>query len=229
MGGLGNYYWAEYNEKGNCNVIAPLHDLDQAEQWYRRSLELRPKDDQQGRGGCEAELGAVACERFQEAMAAKQPSEAQAQVEAALQHYHQALTLLPADAVNDLWVTHTALGEIYRVFGQLELALKHAQEAIRISDEGGNHYGAAQTRYNVALALLQGRHWSTALELCVSHRSLVQTRTGRDLYSKSTTLACSFWSTALELYDFGKKLITGIRVETCKLGLVHLERCTPKP
>jgi tetratricopeptide (TPR) repeat protein len=96
-------------------------------------------------------------------MATKQPSEAKAQVKAALQHYHQALALLPADAANDLAVTHNQLGMIYQNIGQLEPALRHYQECIRIRDEGGDHYGTAQTRYNVALALLQAQRLPDAL------------------------------------------------------------------
>jgi tetratricopeptide (TPR) repeat protein len=143
--------------------LAALRDLAQAEHWYRRSLELRPKEDQQGRGGCEAQLGAVAWELFKEAMAAKQPSEAEAQVKAALQHYHQALALLPADAVNDLAAVHNQLGMIYKNIGQLEPALHHYQEAIRVYEDSGDHYHAALVRYNVALALLQAQRLPDAL------------------------------------------------------------------
>jgi tetratricopeptide (TPR) repeat protein len=143
--------------------LATLRDLAQAEQWYRRSLELRPKENKRGQAISLGQLGAVAWERFEEARAAKQSSESEAQAEAALQHYHQALTLLPADAVNDLAVVHNQLGMIYGTIGQLEPALHHNQEYIRLNEEGGNHYGAARTRYNVAIDLLQAQRLPDAL------------------------------------------------------------------
>ena len=50
-------------------------------------------------------------------------------------------------------VKHNQLGLIYRNAGDLERALHHYREAIRYHEQQGNAYGAATTRYNVALAL----------------------------------------------------------------------------
>ncbi len=152
-----------FNLGNTYKDIAALRDLAQAEAWYRRSLELRPKKDKRGQAISLGQLGEVAWKQAKVAHQAQQPGEVDTQVRAALDHYHQALALLPADSVNDLAVAHNQLGEIYRIVGQLEPALYHYQECIRISDEGGDHYIAAVTRYNVALALLQAKRHPDAL------------------------------------------------------------------
>jgi hypothetical protein len=46
-----------------------IHNLEQAEYWYQQSLELTSENDQKGRGGCLAQLGLVAYERFKETRA----------------------------------------------------------------------------------------------------------------------------------------------------------------
>lgn len=142
---LGHVYYGD--------EVSVLRDLERAEHWYRRSLELRTEEDRQGRARCLGQLGALAWERVEEAVAAGQQQQAAIQAQAALEHYHQALELLPADAVADLSAVHNQLGLIYQAIGQLDAALHHYQEDIRLCDDSGDHYGAAQTRYNVALAL----------------------------------------------------------------------------
>ncbi len=135
-----------YSGVGGIGGVPALRDLAQAEHWYRRSLELCPKDDHSGQAKCYGQLGAVVWERVREAMAAEQPSEAEAQVETALEHYHQALALLPADAVNDLAVTHNQLGMIYRTIGQLEPALRHYRSASALMRRAETTTARAQRR-----------------------------------------------------------------------------------
>jgi Tfp pilus assembly protein PilF len=53
---------------------------------------------------------------------------------------------------------------IYKNIGQLDAALPRYQEAIRLDDRAGNNYGAAQTRYNVALARLEADRRADALD-----------------------------------------------------------------
>jgi tetratricopeptide (TPR) repeat protein len=71
---------------------------------------------------------------------------------------------LPTDAVKDLSVAHNALGVIYASIDQIDTALPHYQEDIRLCDSTGDRYGASQTRYNVALALLQADRRDDALD-----------------------------------------------------------------
>ncbi len=134
--------------------IPALRDLAQAERWYRRSLELRDERDHLGRSKCLIVLGNVAWERFREARVADKPEEELLRhLNAALQFYYQALELTPPNAVNDLAVAHNQLGNIYLGAGDVDRALPHYREAIRYHETAGNLYAAAQTRFNVALAL----------------------------------------------------------------------------
>ena len=134
--------------------IPTLRDLKQAEDWYRRSLELHDERDHIGQSQSLSLLGYVAFERFREVQAANKPAEEQLQhLNTAARSYHQALDLLPPNAVNDLAVAHNQLGVIYGNAGDLDRALSHYRESIRYKEAAGNIYGAALTRFNVAIAL----------------------------------------------------------------------------
>ncbi|MFO1430198.1 MAG: CHAT domain-containing protein [Candidatus Competibacteraceae bacterium] len=146
-------------------TIPALRDLAQAERWYRRSLELHDEYDRLGRGQCLGELGHVAWERFQEARDAGKPeTELLRHLNEAVQFYSQALELLPPNAVNDLAVTHNALGVIYDSAGDLDRALPHYREAIRYSEAAGDLYHAGMARFNVARALAQSGRFPDARE-----------------------------------------------------------------
>jgi tetratricopeptide (TPR) repeat protein len=149
---------------GHAYLILPaLRDLAQAERWYKRALELFEHAPRQAH--CLGQLGNVAHERFKEAQAAKRPEEELLQhINDALRFYHQALDLLPPDAVDDLAVTHNLLGNIYSNAGDLDRALPHYRESIRYREMQGNLYGAAQTRFNVALVLAEAGRLSDARE-----------------------------------------------------------------
>ncbi|HUT89275.1 MAG TPA: CHAT domain-containing protein, partial [Thermoguttaceae bacterium] len=136
--------------------LPEIRDLDEAERWYRRSLELRPEGDRLGRARSSGQLGGVALDRFKEAhLAGRGEEELLKHLNAALQSYHQVLELLPQNAVNDLAVTHSGLGGVYGCAGDMDLALRHFRESIRYEELQGNVYGAARTRFNVAAALAQ--------------------------------------------------------------------------
>jgi tetratricopeptide (TPR) repeat protein len=155
---------------GHAYLTLPdLRDLLQAERWYRRSLELTDERDRQGRARCVGQLGCVAWERFKEARAANEPEEELLRhLNTAAQFYHQALDLLPANAVDDLAVTHNQLGGVYFAAGDVERALHQAREAIRYEEMQGNLYGAAQSRGNVALALTQAGRLADAREYALA-------------------------------------------------------------
>jgi tetratricopeptide (TPR) repeat protein len=147
------------------NDISTLRDLDQAERWYQRSLELHEERDLLGRAHCLGQLGLVVYERFKEARAAKKPGEELLQhINAALQYYQQALGMFPPNAVGDLAVTHNQLGIIYQNAGNLDRALSHYRESIRYEEIQGNLYGAAQARLGIALALARAGRLADALE-----------------------------------------------------------------
>jgi tetratricopeptide (TPR) repeat protein len=150
---------------GNTYVVIPeLRNLDLAERWYQYSIDLQDEADRLGRAKCIYQLGFVHLERYFEARAADRPEAEQlAHLNAAARAYHDALDLLPADAIQDLVVVHHQLGSIYDRGGQPATALRHWQESIRHQEKQGNRYGAAQTRYNVALALARRGRFEDAL------------------------------------------------------------------
>jgi tetratricopeptide (TPR) repeat protein len=156
---------AAFNLGRALEDVPAVRDLDQAEHWYRRSLDLRDERDRVGRVRCHGQIGSVAFSRFRETRAAGRPeSELLAALNAALAAYHQALALLPADAVNDLAVAHNALGAIYKNAGDFDRALPHYRECIRLAEGSGNLYQAGATRFNVALALMQSGRLTDARE-----------------------------------------------------------------
>lgn len=150
---------------GHAYLTLPaLRNLDQAEGWYRRSLELRDERDRLSRGQCIRELGTVALERFGEARdKSKAKDDILVYLNQALGHYNEALDLLPSNAVNDLAVTHNQIGCVYDEAGQLDRALHHYNKSIQHEESQGNLFGAGQTRYNVALDLMQADRLADAL------------------------------------------------------------------
>ena len=146
--------------------LPALRDLDQAERWYRRSLKLRDERDRLGRGRCASQLGSVAWERFRAALTAHQPpnEELLRHLNEAVRLYHEALDLLPTDAVDELAVAHHQLGTTYAAAGDLDRAVQHFRESIQFEEMQGNLYGAAQTRGSVAISLLNAGRRADALE-----------------------------------------------------------------
>ncbi len=145
--------------------IPTIRDLDQAERWYNRSLELVDERDRLGRGQTLGQLGFVAYERFRDARTAEQPDQTELLrlLNVALNFYLQALELTPANAVDTRAAIHNQLGNIYDDAGDLTRALHHSREGVRYYEAAGNGYGAATTRFNIAITYYQQRRFSEAL------------------------------------------------------------------
>ncbi len=144
--------------------IEPIRNLEQAEKWYRRSLDLREEKHCHARGQCLGQLGLVAYERFKEARAANRPKEeVQSHINDAVQLYRQAFDLLPSDAIVDLAVTHNQLGNVYSDIGDSDRAVKHYRDAIRYMEKQGDLYRAAGIRANVAHSLARVGRFVDAL------------------------------------------------------------------
>ncbi|MEV0722309.1 CHAT domain-containing protein [Micromonospora purpureochromogenes] len=150
---------------GHAHVVIPsLRDLDRAEHWYRRDLDLTDEQDRLGRARTVGQLGAVAHERFRDARAAGQPEQVLLEhLNAAAAAYQQALDLLPADATPDLAITYHHLGQIYADAGEYDTALTHLQQSIRLDEVAGNRYGAGQTRHAVAVLFARAGRSGDAL------------------------------------------------------------------
>jgi tetratricopeptide (TPR) repeat protein len=143
-----------YNLGAAYIEIADLRDLDEAERWCRKSLDLRPSADEIGRSQCLGQFGLIVYERFKETRAAKQPGkELHDLLAEAAQLYEQALEMCPETAITDRGITHNQLGNIYSEAGDIDRVLQHYRKAIRYKEQTGDLFGAGQTRYNVTLAL----------------------------------------------------------------------------
>jgi len=144
--------------------LPALRNLDEAERWYRRSLELNAEGDRLVRGKCHNQLGNTVYQRFNDAKKeGKTKEELLKHLNNAEDYYQQALALLPPDAVDDLAVAHNQLGIIYKNAGDLESALEHYNHAIHFHENAGNFYAAGQTRRNVANALANNGRLPDAL------------------------------------------------------------------
>jgi tetratricopeptide (TPR) repeat protein len=135
--------------------LPALCDLDQAERWYRKSLELREQRDRLGHGLCVMQLGSVALERFREAAAMEQPEKERLLIylNGAVRLYYEALDFFPKDNIDNQAVIHNQLGAAYHCAGDFDRAVEHYREAVQLYEQVGKLYRAAQTRFNVALAL----------------------------------------------------------------------------
>jgi tetratricopeptide (TPR) repeat protein len=144
--------------------VHALGDLDQAEHWYHRSLELRAKSDRLGRAICYGQLAMVAHERFHEALKAGRPQEELlGHLNAALQGYRHKLDILPAGAISEFAMVHHQLGNTYDDAGDFDRALPHWRDSIRYEEAAGNTYGAAQTQGNIAAAFADRGRFDEAL------------------------------------------------------------------
>jgi len=146
-------------------ALPALRNLDHAERWCRRSLELYGEREPHDRGQCLGLLGAIAYERFREARTTGRPEEELLHfLTEAVRLYQEALGLLPADAVNDLAVFHNQLGILYEDTGDLDRAIHHHRKSIFYEEVQRNIYGAARARRNMAIALLNTDRRADALE-----------------------------------------------------------------
>jgi hypothetical protein len=156
---------AAFNLGHAYTELSALRNLDEAERWYRRSLELRADGDKKGRAITVGQLGRVAKERFIDAKKEGKSAEEEflKHLNVATDCYQQALTLLPPDAVDDLAVAHNQLGGIYYEINDIERTIYHSNQCIHYMELGNDIYGAGTIRRNVALALANNGRLSDAL------------------------------------------------------------------
>jgi len=144
--------------------LPALRDLDAAEGWYQRSLELRAKNDRKGQGTSYDALGNVAYQKFLEAKKANKSETLLTDLlNKAIATYYKALDLTPPDAVADLAVTHNQLGNIYDDAGDLERALEHYNQAAKFFEAAGDLFHAGQVQFNVAVTIANKNRLSDAL------------------------------------------------------------------
>jgi tetratricopeptide (TPR) repeat protein len=138
---------------GNAYLLLPaIRDLDTAEAAYQRSLDLVNPNAALGRARCIRQMGMVHHHRLNETSRSEQPLETQLRhAQAAEACYLESLGLCPTGALTDLGPVHNQLGILYRKTGQLDSAREHYEHAAQYDEKAGNHFGAGQTRRNMAL------------------------------------------------------------------------------
>jgi len=151
---------------GHAYLTLPaICSLENAENWYGRSLELIDSKDKLGLGKCYNQLGAVAFERFKEARETQRSEQTIVEnFKTAQKHYNTAVNLIPADAVSELAVTHNQLGLLYGLAGEIDEAIPHLQISLANYEKDGNSFSAGQTRRSIAAALAKSRRIHDALD-----------------------------------------------------------------
>jgi tetratricopeptide (TPR) repeat protein len=135
--------------------IPSIRDLDKAEDYYRRTLDLCGRRDPITRSQAMNGLGNVHQERLDAAADAGRPlAELLVHLNAAARAYRQALGLLPADAPHQRAVVRNQLGLVYALGTEWDEAMDSYREAIHLFEAGGERFYAAGTRRNVASMLL---------------------------------------------------------------------------
>src|SRR5579859_2900027 len=153
-----------YNLGHAYTEIPGLRDLDQAERWYRRRLELTETHDTRGRANVIGQLGSVAYERFLAGREAGEPLAKRAHyLQDAVTAYEQALQLLPTADARTLGVIHNQLGNIYGTASITDRALHHYRQSIQHKEQRDDRYGAGTSRLNAAIALGQAMRNREAL------------------------------------------------------------------
>ena len=150
---------------GNAYLAVPrLRNVDQAQHWHQRDLDLKPEHDRIGRAAAHSSLANVARQRFLDARAAGAPADVLLiHVRAALAGQWKALDLLPADHHDYRATAHGQLGNTYSETGDVPRALHHFQQAIHHMQARGNTYDAGRARRNIALLLAQSGRLGDAL------------------------------------------------------------------
>ncbi len=146
----------EFNLGHAYMYVPAIRDLDAAEGAYQHSLDLRDPNDALGCSKCIIQIGAVHHQRLREADTREEPGETLLRhAQAAERHYLDGLRLCPKDSLTDLAPMHNQLGVLYAQLGQFDKAREHHELGAQYEEKAGNHFGAGQTRFNMALMYLR--------------------------------------------------------------------------
>lgn len=142
-----------YELGANYTEIRGIRDLARAERWLRRGVESLPSTSPE-RARFLAALGLVAWERFRAARSGERPeSELIRHLTDARQYYLRAIEHDEPDDYGQLASHNLQYGHASYSMGDIDRALPHYREAIRYDQLQNNIFGAAKTRFNLAIAL----------------------------------------------------------------------------
>lgn len=150
--------------------LPAIRDLDKAEYWYTRRLEIeQQRGDPLGIGMALHELGQTAYVRFQHARQQNQDVDNLRQhIEKAINYANQALDAMPEDAMGRANQIHHLLGNIYDDIQRFDLALPHYQRAIEYSQRKGDTLYAATARRETARGYLKCGRLPEALDYALA-------------------------------------------------------------
>ncbi len=141
---------------GNAYLhVSSLRDLDKAEQWFERDLDLTPERDVIGRAATLGSLGSVAYSRFLDArdQAGASSNVLLGHLRTALDWLQQSIAITPDDHCDYLGNSHMLVGNLYAELHDVPLALHHYQQAVQYREACSDVYGAGGVRHNIALLL----------------------------------------------------------------------------
>lgn len=155
---------------GNAySSISLIKNLDQAEGWYLRSLDLLNKEDKVLRSKCFGELGTVYRDRALEAAGKPEQKENCFQnIEKAMNCYQTGLSLIPVEDVSTLAKCHNQIANLHLYMHSYEDASDYYIKAIKYHEKAEDIYSAAQTRLNMSIALFHRCRFEEAMDYAQS-------------------------------------------------------------
>ena len=137
----------------NYTEAPAIRDLSRAEKWLRRGLEYLP-DQHPSKARFLAALGQVSWERFRSARQSERPeTELVRHLADSRQYYQRAIEHDSSSDYENLARHNLQYGHASYSMGDIDRAVPHYREAIRYDQLRKNTFGAAKTRFNLAIAL----------------------------------------------------------------------------
>jgi tetratricopeptide (TPR) repeat protein len=143
--------------------ILKLEDLDEAERWLKRSLELFEDHDWLGKSMCLCELGFLA--HYKWILGGLKTQQLNPNLLKDSEGYFQrALKIIPPDAFEHLAKTHRLIGNVLGDSGFIEESIRHLSQGIQYYEMISDGFGAGQARITIAIALARVNRLSDALQ-----------------------------------------------------------------
>src|SRR5262249_21790745 len=111
-------------------ALGALRDVDAAERWYLRSLELCADRDVFNRARIEHKLGRTAHDRFRGRLGSESEEELREAVDRAVTYYSTALASFPDEAYSHRGRVASDLASLFGELGLADPAIQATQEAV---------------------------------------------------------------------------------------------------
>jgi tetratricopeptide (TPR) repeat protein len=142
--------------------IPELLDFDLAEKWLLMAIE-HYGEDRIGQSICLVQLAGVKRDRIRHLFETGAGQEAIGRAwHGAADSLNEAFRLLPGEAARELSVAHDVAGDLYRMTGEIDRAMSHYQQRIRLDEQLGQQYAAGAGRLKAAETLAQASRFDDA-------------------------------------------------------------------